>query len=60
MEKAMTSHERDHDHTKRPSGLELKAKALASLLVERQIVEATALDAIVDRLSMKRTPLIPT
>jgi hypothetical protein len=41
-----------------PSGLELKAKALESLLVERQIVEATALDAIVDRLSTKRTPLI--
>jgi nitrile hydratase len=56
----MTSHERDHDHTKLPSGLELKAKALASLLVERQIVEAIALDAIVGRLSTKRTPLIRT
>jgi nitrile hydratase subunit alpha len=44
----MTSHDRDHDHTKPPSELELRVKALESLLVERQIVEAAALDAIVD------------
>jgi nitrile hydratase len=46
----MTSHEHDHDddHTKPPSELELRVKALESLLVERQIVEVAALDAIVD------------
>jgi len=42
----MTSH--DHDHTKPPSDAELRVKALESLLVERKIVEAAALDAIVD------------
>jgi hypothetical protein len=38
----------DHDHAKPASGIELKVKALESL-VERQIVEAAASDAIVDR-----------
>jgi nitrile hydratase len=42
----MTS--QDHDHTEPPSELELRVKALESLLVEREIVEAAALDAIVD------------
>jgi nitrile hydratase len=37
-----------HDHTKPPSEVELRVKALESLLVEREIVEAAALDAIVD------------
>src|SRR6266478_2188901 len=42
----MTS--QDHDHTEPPSELELRVKALESLLVERQFVEPAALDAIVD------------
>jgi nitrile hydratase len=37
-----------HDHTKPPPEVELRVKALESLLVEREIVEAAALDAIVD------------
>jgi nitrile hydratase len=54
----MTSHEHDHDddHTKRPSELELRVKALESLLVERQIVEVAALDAIVDAYENKIGP----
>jgi nitrile hydratase subunit alpha len=54
----MTSHEHDHDHdhTKPPSELELRVKALESLLVERQIVEAAALDAIVDAYENKIGP----
>jgi nitrile hydratase subunit alpha len=54
----MTSHEHDddHDHTKPPSDLELKVKALESLLVERKIVEAAALDAIVDAYENKIGP----
>jgi nitrile hydratase subunit alpha len=52
----MTSHEDDHDHTKPPSELELRVKALESLLVERHIVEAAALDAIVDAYENKIGP----
>src|SRR5260370_3388946 len=52
----MTSHEHDPDHTKPPSELELRVKALESLLVERQIVEAAALDAIVDAYENKIGP----
>ena len=52
----MTSHEHDHDHTKPPSELELRVKALESLLVERHIVEAAALDAIVDAYENKIGP----
>ena len=54
----MTSHEHDHDHdhTKPPSELELRVKALESLLVERKIVKAAALDAIVDAYENKIGP----
>jgi nitrile hydratase len=54
----MTSHEHDHDddHTKPPLELELRVKALESLLVERQIVEVAALDAIVDAYENKIGP----
>jgi nitrile hydratase len=54
----MASHEHDdgHDHTEPPSELELKPKALESLLVERKIVEAAALDAIVDAYENKIGP----
>jgi nitrile hydratase len=52
----MTSHEHDHDHTKPPSQLELRVKALESLLVERKIVEAAALDTIVDAYENKIGP----
>jgi len=41
-------HDHDHDHTKPPSDVELRVKALESLLVERQFVQPAALDAIVE------------
>jgi nitrile hydratase len=44
----MASHDHDHEHTQPPSDIELRVKALESLLVERQLVEAAALDVIVD------------
>jgi nitrile hydratase subunit alpha len=44
----MISHGHDHDHTEPPSELELRVKALESLLVERRLVDSAALDAIVD------------
>lgn len=46
----MSSHHHDHDdeHTKPPSEIELRVKALESLLIEKNLVDAEALDAIVD------------
>lgn len=44
----MVSTGHDHDHTTPPSDAELRVKALESLLVERQFVEAAALDEIVE------------
>lgn len=41
-------HHHDHDHTKPPSDIELRVKALESLLVEKKLVDTEALDAIVD------------
>ena len=43
-------HEHDHDHdaTEAPSEIELRVKALESLLVEKGLVDAAALDELVD------------
>lgn len=42
-------HDHDHDHEQEPpSDIALRVKALESLLVEKGLVEAAALDAIVD------------
>ena len=38
----------DHDHTDPPSDLELRVKALESLLVEKGLVDPAALDALID------------
>ena len=37
-----------HDHTEPPGELELRVKALESLLIDKGLVEAAALDALVD------------
>jgi nitrile hydratase len=50
----MTSH--DHEHTEPPSEVELRVKALESLLVEKQLVDSAALDAIVDSYENKIGP----
>lgn len=39
----------DHDHTEPPSDMALRVKALESLLVEKDLVDPAALDALVDR-----------
>jgi nitrile hydratase subunit alpha len=46
----------DHDHQAVPSDLTLRVKALESLLVEKGIVDAAALDALVDRFENKVGP----
>src|SRR5262249_20664655 len=38
----------EHDHTDPPSDLELRVKALESLLVEKGVVERAAIDAFID------------
>ena len=50
----MTSHE--HEHTKPPSDIELRVRALESLLVEKQLVDPAALDEIVDAYQHKIGP----
>jgi nitrile hydratase subunit alpha len=54
MECKMTSHE--HEHTKPPSDIELRVRALESLLVEKQLVDPAALDEIVDAYQHKIGP----
>jgi nitrile hydratase subunit alpha len=39
----------DHDHTHPPSDMALRVKALESLLVEKDLVDREALDALIDR-----------
>ena len=50
----MTEH--SHEHTDPPSDLELKVKALESLLVEKGLVDPAALDALVDTYEKKVGP----
>ena len=49
-------HEHDHDHQAVPSDLALRVKALESLLVEKGLVDRSALDAIVDTYETKIGP----
>jgi nitrile hydratase len=44
----MSEHPHDHDHTEPPSDLELRVKALESLLVEKGLVDPAALDLLID------------
>ena len=46
----------DHDHTDSPSDLELRVKALESLLVEKGLVDPAALDALIDTYENKVGP----
>ena len=41
-------HHNGHDHTEPPTDIELRVKALESLLIEKGLVDAEALDEIVD------------
>jgi nitrile hydratase subunit alpha len=51
---SMTAH--DHDHTEPPSEIELRVKALESLLVEKGLVNRQALDVIIDTYEHKVGP----
>jgi len=48
--------EHSHEHTDPPSDLELKVKALESLLVEKGLVDPAALDALIDTYEKKVGP----
>jgi nitrile hydratase len=49
-------HDHDHDHQDVPSDLALRVKALESLLVEKGLVDAAALDALIDTMEHKVGP----
>src|SRR5271156_2104900 len=49
-------HEHGHDHQVVPSDLALRVKALESLLVEKGLVDAAALDALIDTYQHKVGP----
>src|SRR5262245_3138244 len=49
-------HDHQHDHQAVPSDLNLRVKALESLLVEKGFVERAALDAVVDTYETKIGP----
>jgi nitrile hydratase len=42
------THPHDHEHTEPPSDIELRVKALESILQEKQLIDPAALDALVD------------
>lgn len=46
----------DHDHTEPPPDIELRVKALESLLVEKGLVDSGAIDAIIDTYENKVGP----
>ena len=49
-------HHHDHDHTEPPSDLELRVKALESLLVEKGLVNPDTLNSIIDNYEHKVGP----
>ena len=49
-------HDHDHNHTEPPSDLELRVKALESLLLEKGLVNAGALNTIIDTYETKVGP----
>ncbi|WP_062381298.1 nitrile hydratase subunit alpha [Pseudomonas abietaniphila] len=50
------THEHHHDHTEPPEAIALRVKALESLLVEKGLVDPTAMDALVDTYQHKVGP----
>lgn len=49
-------HAHDHDHTEPPAEMELRVRALESLLVEKGLVDRTALDELIDTYEHKVGP----
>ena len=56
MEHEHHSHTHDHEHQAVPSDLNLRVKALESLLVEKGLVDRAALDAVVETYETKIGP----
>ena len=50
------SHDHDHDHTEPPSDIALRVKALESLLITKGLVDASALEEIIDTYEHKVGP----
>jgi nitrile hydratase subunit alpha len=42
------AHDHEHDHTEPPSDIELRVKALESLLIDKGLVDPAALDELID------------
>jgi len=55
---SVQDHDHDHEHQAVPSDLTLRVKALESLLVEKGLVDRSALDAVVDTYEHKVGPHI--
>ena len=49
-------HHHDHDHTDPPSELALRVKALESLLIEKGLVDPSAVDALIENYETKVGP----
>jgi nitrile hydratase len=49
-------HEHGHDHTEPPSDVALRVKSLESLLIDKGLVDAAAIDALVDRYAHRVGP----
>ena len=50
------THDHDHDHTEPPSEVELRVKALESLLVEKGLADSEAIDTLIDAYENKIGP----
>jgi len=50
------SHHHGHDHTEPPADIELRVKALETLLVEKGLIDPAALDALIDTYETKVGP----
>ena len=50
------NHHHDHDHTEPPSEVELRVKALESLLVEKGLANSEAIDTLIDAYENKIGP----
>jgi len=55
-EASLSAEHHHHDHTEPPSDLELRVKALESLLVEKGLVDPAALDLLIDAYETKIGP----
>ncbi|HCF8439925.1 TPA: nitrile hydratase subunit alpha [Klebsiella variicola subsp. variicola] len=50
------SHQHDHDHTEPPADIELRVRALESLLQEKGLIDPAALDELIDTYEHKVGP----